>query len=261
MTAWFVQLRSVARRRRAFTLVEMLVVIVIICILAGIVFYLTQAAGDYKARAITVANLQKTRAAIEEFHAQYGVYPPVGNNDPNHDYSQPYAVGYEMPSVTGMNQTAYSLLVGTYKTNVVFNFNLMSYLTTRYPQDLAYVWADANYGPLFLTNSNPQWGYANNMGTSNTPFQQASDKNFTDRVAPIFDNGVGDGGVIYTTITRPEIVGGVLYTNNVLTVLDGWNNELMYQSAPPFQSYDLWSYGPKGLGANPADYIHSMPGK
>ena len=31
-----------------------------------------------------------------------------------------------------------------------------------------------------------------------------------------------------------------------ITVLDGWENEFYYYSAPPFQSYRLWSAGPNG---------------
>ena len=261
MTAWFVQLKHRARGRRAFTLLEMLVVIVIICILAGIIFYLTQAAGDYRARAMTVANLQKVRAAIEEFHAQYGEYPPVGNNVLGYDYSQAHPIGYEMPSATGMNHNAYGQIApistNVSMSGVVFSFGLMSYLLPRYANhDLGDVWT--NWPGLF--NINPQWTNANYTPTN--PQDQQNDIPFTAKVAPIFDNGIGDGGTIYQTVQKSENANGSPYTNNLCTVYDGWGSELMYQSAPPFQSYDLWSYGPQGTNnPNPALFIHSMPGR
>jgi len=36
------------------------------------------------------------------------------------------------------------------------------------------------------------------------------------------------------------------YVLNVVTVTDGWHNELYYYSPPPYQSYVLWSSGPNG---------------
>jgi hypothetical protein len=38
-----------------------------------------------------------------------------------------------------------------------------------------------------------------------------------------------------------------------MTVRDGWNNDFLYYSAPPYQSYRLWSAGPNGQ-TFPADY-------
>lgn len=36
------------------------------------------------------------------------------------------------------------------------------------------------------------------------------------------------------------------YVVNSITILDGWGREFFYYSAPPFQSYTLWSAGPNG---------------
>ncbi len=37
-----------------------------------------------------------------------------------------------------------------------------------------------------------------------------------------------------------------LYILDGMTILDGWGRELYYYSAPPYQSYRLWSAGPNG---------------
>ena len=39
----------------------------------------------------------------------------------------------------------------------------------------------------------------------------------------------------------------------IMTVRDSWGRDLYYYSAPPYQSYRLWSAGPNG-NTFPADY-------
>lgn len=78
-------------RRRGFTLIEMLVVLLIIAILSGMVFALMGLVGPAGDKADTVRRVEMLANAIEEFRAEYGKYPPV----PQYGGQQP--VRYEWP--------------------------------------------------------------------------------------------------------------------------------------------------------------------
>jgi prepilin-type N-terminal cleavage/methylation domain-containing protein len=72
-------------RQAAFTLIELMVVVVVISILIGGIFKLLSAAGNANKRASTQATLEKLQNALSGFYAQYGTYPPVaqyGSPDP-----------------------------------------------------------------------------------------------------------------------------------------------------------------------------------
>ena len=212
------------RRRAGFTLVEMLVVIVIILILMGVVFKMTRPAAGKQAEAQTVAKIERIKAAIEEFYAEYGMYPPV----PYYESAQP--LRYEYPSRSGMR----SDLVGVFKdqtwdTAQLFTFGLMSFLVPRY-EDRA---DDAHPSLLELG----QWG---NYNTQKADLER--DARACKRWAPFLEN------ILYDDI-MPRAVGNNqsrAYTNFYVTVLDGWYHELVYVSPPPHQSYLLFSKGPDG---------------
>lgn len=63
------------RRRRSFTLIEMLVVVLVIAILAGIVFKLGAIVGNRSARARTINRLEHVKQCLEEYYKIYGEYP------------------------------------------------------------------------------------------------------------------------------------------------------------------------------------------
>ena len=52
-----------------------------------------------------------------------------------------------------------------------------------------------------------------------------------------------------------------LYILDGMTVLDGWGRELYYYSAPPYQSYRLWSAGPNGMTFPPWFDTDPLPNK
>ncbi len=62
--------------RRAFTIVEILVVIAIMVILAGLVVGMAGVVGDRKAVSRTKAQLQQLVTLIDTYKAKLGVYPP-----------------------------------------------------------------------------------------------------------------------------------------------------------------------------------------
>lgn len=70
-----------AIRARAFTLMEMLMVIAIIAIVASLVVGLASVAGSKKKIARTEAELQNLVTLIESYKAKVGVYPPDNPNN------------------------------------------------------------------------------------------------------------------------------------------------------------------------------------
>jgi len=69
------------RRKRGFTLVEMLTVIVIILILGGITMRLMALVNRKTALARASSDLERVKSALTEYYAAYGCYPPVDKVD------------------------------------------------------------------------------------------------------------------------------------------------------------------------------------
>lgn len=63
--------------KKAFTLVELLIVVVVIAILASIAFRLAGIGAGSEARNKTIAIMQKLENAISGYYAAFGSYPPV----------------------------------------------------------------------------------------------------------------------------------------------------------------------------------------
>jgi prepilin-type N-terminal cleavage/methylation domain-containing protein len=63
--------------RSGFTLVEILVVVAIILLLSGMLFKVGSMLSDRANRAQALAELQQIANALEEYFANYGMYPPT----------------------------------------------------------------------------------------------------------------------------------------------------------------------------------------
>ena len=63
--------------KKAFTLIELMVVVVIIAILASITFKIANLGEDTSKRNTTIARMQRLENAISGYFAAYGSYPPV----------------------------------------------------------------------------------------------------------------------------------------------------------------------------------------
>jgi prepilin-type N-terminal cleavage/methylation domain-containing protein len=245
------------RAHAAFTLIEMLVVVIVIAILAGLVLAIVSGMGDSR-KAITIERIEKVRACLEEFYAEYGQYPPV-KLYPRVNGTQPFE--YEYPVTNGMpRQDVYTYVWQNENdpySGSVFKFGLMSFLVTRYEGRADNV---VSIYPNLLPPGNPQWGPDHNQVVGgNIVGDQVRDKRAMRRWLPfLFEPN------ITTTEWGPEhsVVDGSqtrVWTNSVITVKDGWGQTLHYKSPPPYATYDIWSDGPDGASGT-SDDIHSRPG-
>jgi prepilin-type N-terminal cleavage/methylation domain-containing protein len=87
------------RSHEAFTLIELLIVISIIVILAGLLVPVTGRIGVTRMKAVSKTELQQVAAAIEAYKAKYGFYPP--DNATNKVYS---ALFYELSGTIKTNR-------------------------------------------------------------------------------------------------------------------------------------------------------------
>ena len=240
------------KTKDGFTLVEMLVVVLLIAVLAGLIFRMTTMANDRSAKAVTVSRIAKLQAAIEEFYAEYGQYPPV----PNYDNNQPMRFEYpsyeQLVTISGKAGNVASADSGSsdwhesWGKAPVFTFGLMSFLLPRF-NDLGDSDFDgfgnfdggANAGRESSTSSKfalnlgslKQWtGHNSDTKKDNTRDVEAC-RRWWPYISDILHNG-------YCEAKGSAVTG---YTNLCTTVLDGWDHELIYKSSPPYQTYELYS--------------------
>ncbi len=92
---------------KAFTLVELLTVIAIMSIVAGLVVGLVAVAGKAKRKARITAELNQLVAAIDSYYAKYNAYPPQigGNTGVNALYHELIGTRYNPDNVTPANST------------------------------------------------------------------------------------------------------------------------------------------------------------
>jgi prepilin-type N-terminal cleavage/methylation domain-containing protein len=83
---------NVMAQRRAFTLVELLIVVAIVMILAGISFKIMGLVGNRSGVAKTTMILEQVRNALGAYYGTYGSYPPVNEVRTEAPYMQPLAM-------------------------------------------------------------------------------------------------------------------------------------------------------------------------
>jgi prepilin-type N-terminal cleavage/methylation domain-containing protein len=74
------RLRAARRNQNGFTLTELLIVIVILGVLAGIVVFAVAGITDRGTRAACEADKRTVLTAVEAFHAETGDYPDGGSS-------------------------------------------------------------------------------------------------------------------------------------------------------------------------------------
>ena len=63
--------------KRAFTLVELMIVIAVLVSLMAITFRIANVVGDAEERTVTITRMQRLENCLSGFHAAFGCYPPV----------------------------------------------------------------------------------------------------------------------------------------------------------------------------------------
>jgi len=193
------------RRREAFTLIEMLIVIAVIGILAGISFKMMQIANRTATKGQTISKLEKVAHALNEYRSEYGAYPPV------------MTVTYEYENES--NQTDwlrenYFMAYGDTKGNILFDMGLVAYLEPR--------------GGAYHDQPNViAW-------IPDTPRDLLGKARWSEFLIGIVESGA----------QREYSVDEQDYANDTRTILDSWGNEIHYECLPPYLSYRLWSDGP-----------------
>jgi prepilin-type N-terminal cleavage/methylation domain-containing protein len=120
-----------AHQNRAFTIMELLMVIAIMAIVAGLIVGLAGVTGDNKKIKRTEAELAKLVTLIEEYKNKVGVYPP---DNPNGNFPERNTLLYELagcvripvPDTDPLYTNAYasvraSILLGTFSRGGVVN--------------------------------------------------------------------------------------------------------------------------------------------
>ncbi len=217
---------------RAFTLLEMLIVIVVVSIMAGMVLKLMSLSKHFQARAACTAIIERTSYALNEYRAEYGQYPPV---EPK------VCIGFENACHSDC-RTCYTTAPGdggsdapdpgasdyikTYGGKGTYIYGLVSYLIPR---------AKGN-----LFTSLP--GFAAHVDTSRDEMVKRRWMTFLTNIVDGCENHDWHG--------RPtEGMSGSVGTLTVeyyvpqYTIRDPWWRVLRYRSSAPFSSYELWSAG------------------
>ncbi len=168
------------KSKKGFTLIEMLVVVLVIIILMGVVFKLAAPAGGAAVKGQTVARIEILKALLEEFHAEYGSYPAIGQT-----MSARESMSFEFPWKGGMRDDMQGVFADQdYEDAPVFSFGLMSFFVNRYDK-IDTIGHQANANKLFELE---QWeGYNAQKTASN------KDAAFAKRVAPIYRRLDGNG--------------------------------------------------------------------
>lgn len=328
--------------RRAFTLMELMIVILIIGILMGGVFMLMGVAARHGDIAKTRSKVQRLQNAVSGFYAAYGTYPPVDNCygplDPfspfQNDFddtvnsssnlddpatksacrwacrAQPVAFEFPCPqdddaminlffndaSVRSPNEVfanAASINSSDWATTKMFKFGLMSFLLPRIT--MVGIPTTGNFNneqPLPDFYETMQWNNNNkksvvNSGALVDALRSQSDVecravakwlpnlegmctqlnrsimniSLNDSKSYFYDDETdamvnAQGGD--SPYRGPYKYGSQKTVLECATVKDSWNRDLFYYSAPPYQSYRIWSAGPNGLTFPPWIPLESL---
>jgi len=312
------------RDRGAFTLMELMIVLVIIGILIASVFKLFSAVSENTRRAQTKARMERLQNAISGFYSSYGTYPPVpqySNPDPFNASddrgddggkdipwsgagkanaaiwaarSQPVSFEYPYPQtydefvnekygpmgIGSANEVYYN--ADTYKESLwedvkMFKFGLMSFLLPRvYMVGIPAKGASFDKSqPLDKFFKSEQWMHHNKTSrigaNSSEKLLNALRGQYEQELREVAKwipnlEGIVSGNaptVLDTTLfgggnVNDSIGGGSDNFRGVYakggqktilfctTVVDGWGNDFFYYSAPPYQSYRIWSAGEDG---------------
>ena len=97
---------------------------------------------------------------------------------------------------------------------------------------------------LLLTNLEKQRVIENEACVRWLPCFEGILRSFASSVLGVKINGDINGG---HRLAARQMIDGPKVALAFITITDGWGRELFYHSAPPYQSFRVWSAGPDGL--------------
>jgi type II secretory pathway pseudopilin PulG len=223
----------------------MLVVVLIMALLMGLLVRHMRNADDRANRAATAKTIEQVSAALEEFFAEYGQYPPVPVY--SGDGVQPIYFEFPMQYLPPDPREALSgtrlLTVPEFRscTNPapdvrLFTLGLVSFLVPRYARVRQYSPYFAASPTAFSDGPQEQWRFYNPT-TWGRLDDQERDLAAIARWQPFLDGVIQSGSWMRTNATP----GNGAWLNQGFTILDAWGAPLRYESTPPHQSYRLWS--------------------
>lgn len=236
-----------AKNKEGFTLLEILVVLVIMALLMGITFRLTNSVKSAREVSDTMKKIQNLNAAISEYHAEYGIYPPVKmavDNDGRTSECDKYPgseIAYSLPDVTTINGFEHKL-------------GLVSYLVDRTD-----IWGNGqltlgsiykNASEAFLKDvfgPDSEWsehgkglsdegGMATDLNDLLAPSRR--DRNFIRKIRPFVRAAVTDYGC-HDPTKKDKL-------HYKFSAVDAWERDLVYICPPPYSSFSLFSLGRDG---------------
>jgi len=241
------------RNGRGFTLIEMMVVILIIMILAGILFRVTLLIQEKMARSRCVYELEQLQNALNEFYAEYGSYPPVSFveyeyeahsiNTQSRYFMDTFMPAHNNPEEPDTFFADQRRDVGTWPWSspshsdwaLGYRYGLVSFLYNR------------ARGQPEPTPGSPGCWY--DMDTDRDIDAKASWAHYIDDIGP---DGLG-----YRRHDPPASMESIQpYSNSVAGLIDPWGRSYNYQCRPPFIRYRLWSVGPDGADGTSDDVHH-----
>lgn len=229
------------KKKKAFTMIEMMVVIAVIGIVAGMVFKVFSVAVRNANKAKTIQILQVFAHLVNEYKAEYGICPPV---QPIKTAGGAYT---PVPYGTGGIQPSYMIYENVSVTEEYFASSI-PYLSSGFGNPTA---PPRVYGLLAYFEPNPPFGLRNDRFHEGDDWRQDNERDaaFKKRVWAIWEKirptwGWNAGGFEATAGS------GVPLRVNKPRVLDGWGSIINYESLPPHSSYRLWSNGPDGNNDN-----------
>jgi prepilin-type N-terminal cleavage/methylation domain-containing protein len=220
-------------KRRAFTLVELLVVITIIGILIGLLLPAVQSARESGRRTQCANNLKQLTLAAKQHETAHQYFPTGGwanwwSGDPNYGTGQTQPGGWTYNILPHMeNQPAHDMGIGTLPApkallgqaaqTVIGSF----YCPTR-RTGVAYPLSTPTCNSTLPVSMSARCDYAANAGTNQDPS--------TAWAAP----KTGDPGAVYNAGGRPDTnsADGVIYTLSLVTDADishnGTSNMILF---------------------------------
>jgi prepilin-type N-terminal cleavage/methylation domain-containing protein len=256
---------SVYDKRRGFTLIEMLVVIVIIMILSGMVLKIMTLVSRKAGISRCAHDLLQLENALAEFYSEYGQYPP-GLGDPKDNVEYEFENSYLQPP--WFRDT---FLPGHSNVNDKVNFfpDVIVYKDEQVPRYLEGISQGHLANPSDRDDPDvAKWGLGYRYGLASYLWKRdmqgssiygagqkhwyrrdtdrdiASKERWASFLTDVKFHARDWDDSAYAVHKAATGSGTPVYSNVVYTIYDPWDRGYYYECKPPYFSYKLWSIGP-----------------